>query len=131
METLKLDIVTPEGQIFNNSVKSVTLPGSEGEFGVLPHHASLVSLLKTGVIDIELTNGEHEIVAIDWGHAEIDEEKVTILADGAVAIVGDNDSEIAKSIESAKKLIESMSDSDIAIAMAEAKIDNILKKKKY
>ncbi len=131
METLRLEIVTPEGQIFANNVKSVTLPGSEGEFGVLPHHASLVSLLKTGVIDIELTNGEHEIVAVDWGHAEIDETKVTILADGAVAIVGENESEIAKSIESAKKLIDSMSDSDVAIAMAEAKIDNILKSKKY
>ena len=131
MDTLKLEIVTPKGPIFNGEVKSITLPGSEGEFGVLPHHASLVSLLKAGVIDIELTNGEHELVAIDWGHAEIDEEKVTILADGAVAIVGENDSEVAKSIEKAKKLIESMSDSDIAIAMAESKIDSILKHKKY
>ncbi len=131
METLRLEIVTPDGQIFANDVKSVTLPGSEGEFGVLPHHASLVSLLKTGVIDIELTDGEHEIVAIDWGHAEVDEEKVTILADGAVAIVGKDDSEIAKSIDKAKKLIESMSDSDVAIAMAESKIDAILKHKKY
>ncbi len=131
METLRLEIVTPDGEIFSNSVKSVTLPGSEGEFGVLPHHASLVSLLKTGVIDIELTSGEHEVVAIDWGHAEIDEEKVTILADGAVAIVGVDDSEIAKSIQKAKQLIESMSDSDIAIAMAESKIDAILKHKKY
>jgi F-type H+-transporting ATPase subunit epsilon len=131
METLRLEIVTPDGQIFANDVKSVTLPGSEGEFGVLPHHASLVSLLKTGVIDIELENGEHEVVAIDWGHAEVDEEKVTILVDGAVAIVGSNDSEIAKSIDKAKKLIESMSDSDVAIAMAESKIDAILKQKKY
>lgn len=131
METLRLEIVTPDGQIFANSVKSVTLPGSEGEFGVLPHHASLVSLLKTGVIDIELADGGHEVVAIDWGHAEIDEEKVTILADGAVAIVGENDSEVANSIDKAKKLIESMSDSPVAIAMAEAKIDSILKHKTY
>ena len=54
MNTLKLEIVTPEGQIFSNDVKSVTLPGSEGEFGVLPHHASLVTLLNAGIIDIEL-----------------------------------------------------------------------------
>ena len=131
METLKLEIVTPDGQIFSNDVKSVTLPGSEGEFGVLPHHASLVSLLKAGVIDIELPDSKHEIVAIDWGHAEVDEEKVTVLADGAVAIVGNSDSEIAKAIEGAKKLIESMSDSDIAIATAVAKIDSILKEKSY
>jgi len=131
METLKLEIVTPDGQIFADDIKTVTLPGSEGEFGVLPHHASLVSLLKAGIIDIELTNTEHELVAIDWGHAEIDEAKVTVLADGAVAIVGENESAIADAIGRAKKLIESISDSDIAIAMAEAKIDSIIKQRKY
>ena len=54
MDTLKLEIVTPEGQIFSDDIKDVTLPGSEGEFGVYPGHASLVSLLQAGVIDIEL-----------------------------------------------------------------------------
>ncbi len=131
METLRLEIVTPEGQIFADNVKTVTLPGSEGEFGVLPHHASLVSLLKAGVIDIEHENGKHEIVAIDWGHAEIDESKVTVLADGAVAITGNNDNAIADAISEGKKLIESMGDSDIAIASALGKIDAILKNNKY
>ncbi len=129
METLKLEIVTPDGQIFADDVKTVTLPGSEGEFGVLPHHASLVSLLSAGIIDIELVNGNHELVAVDWGHAEIDEAKVTVLADGAVAIVGNNESAIADAIGKAKKLIESIGDSDIAIAMAEAKIDSIMKQR--
>ena len=125
MDMLKLEIVTPEGQIFSDSVKDVTLPGSEGEFGVYPGHASLVSLLQAGVIDIELSDGKHEIVAINWGHAKVDENSVTVLADGAVAIGGSSESAIASSLESAKKLIESMSDSDIAIATATAKIDSI------
>lgn len=125
METIKLEVVTPEGQIFSRDVKTVTLPGSEGEFGVLPGHASLVSLLKAGVIDIELVDGRHEVVAINWGHAKVDEEKVTVLADGAVSVQGESESEIAASLESAKKLIESMSDSDIAIASATAKIESI------
>jgi len=127
METLKLEIVTPEGQIFANNVKDVTLPGSEGEFGVYPGHASLVSLLQAGVIDVELENGNHEVVAINWGHAKVDESSVTVLADGAVSIAGDNESEIAHSLEEAKKLIESMSDSGIAIAAATAKIDSAAK----
>ncbi|PID48053.1 MAG: F0F1 ATP synthase subunit epsilon [Proteobacteria bacterium] len=125
MDLLKLEIVTPEGLIFSQNIKSVTLPGSEGEFGVLPGHAALISLLKVGVIDIELENGEHEIVAINWGHATIDEEKVTVLAEGAVSVGGDNESDIAKALDSAKRLIESMSDSDVAIAAATAKIDTI------
>ena len=125
METLKLEIVTPEGQIFSKNVKDVTLPGSEGEFGVYPGHASLVSLLQAGVIDIELENGNHEVVAINWGHAKVDESSVTVLADGAVSISGDSESEIATSLENARKLIESMSDSDIAIATATARIEAI------
>lgn len=125
MDLLKLEIVTPEGQIFSNDIKDVTLPGSEGEFGVYPGHASLVSLLQAGVIDIELSDGKHEVVAINWGHAKIDENSVTVLADGAVSIGGNSEGEIAKSLDSAKKLIESMSDSDIAIATATAKIESI------
>lgn len=125
MDLLKLEIVTPEGLIFSKNVKSVTLPGSEGEFGVLPGHAALVSLLKVGVIDVELESGKHEIVAINWGHVTIDEEKATVLADGAVSVNGDNESEIAKALEGAKKLIESMSDSDVAIAAATAKIESV------
>lgn len=131
MNTLKLEIVTPAGQIFAKSVKSVTLPGSEGEFGVLPNHASLVTLLQAGVIDIELQDGNHDVVAINWGHVKVDENSVTVLADGAVSIGGGTESEIAKSLEAAKQLIESMGDSDIAIAMATAKIESITKTRKY
>ena len=64
MDKLHLEIVTPQGQIFNDDVSSVVLPGSEGEFGVLPNHASLISLLKAGIIDIEHKNKKHDVVAI-------------------------------------------------------------------
>ncbi|NCC88412.1 MAG: F0F1 ATP synthase subunit epsilon [Clostridia bacterium] len=131
MNTLKLEIVTPEGQIFANDVKSVTLPGKEGEFGVLPSHASVVALLQAGVIDIELTDGNHDIVAINWGHVKVDENSVTILADGAVSIGGTSESEVAKSLEAAKALLKSIGDSDVAIAMATAKIESIAKMKKF
>jgi hypothetical protein len=60
METLKLSIVTPNGMIFDGDVKSVTLPGKEGEFGVLPHHASLLSALTVGVIEIEKKDSTKE-----------------------------------------------------------------------
>ncbi len=125
MDMLKLEIVTPEGLIFSNDIKDVTLPGSEGEFGVYPGHASLVSLLQAGVIDIELSDSKHEVVAINWGHAKVDESSVTVLADGAVAIGGSSEGEIATSLDKAKTLIESMSDSAVAIATATAKIESI------
>ncbi|MBN2963691.1 F0F1 ATP synthase subunit epsilon [Sulfurospirillum sp. T05] len=125
MSTLKLEVVTPLGLIFSHDVKAVTLPGVEGEFGILPGHASFVSMLKAGVMDIELESGKHDVVAVNWGYVKVDEEKVIVLADGAVSVRGSNESEIAASIENANKLIESMGDSETSIALAKARIESI------
>jgi F-type H+-transporting ATPase subunit epsilon len=130
MNTLKLEIVTPEGQIFSNNVKSVTLPGNEGEFGVLPNHASLVTLLNAGIIDIELGDGNHDVVAINWGHVKVDENSVTVLADGAISVGGSSESEIAKSLDAAKELLKSIGDSDMAIAIATSRMESITKLRK-
>ncbi|MDR0467657.1 MAG: F0F1 ATP synthase subunit epsilon [Campylobacteraceae bacterium] len=125
MELLKLEIVTPEGLIFSGDVKSATFPGTEGEFGVLPRHVSLLTGLNPGVIEIDLSSNKKEMVAIDWGFVKVEEEKTTVLANGAVAICGESESEIATSLESAKKLIESMS-GDVNIAIA--KVDSMFRK---
>lgn len=127
METLKLDIVTPEGRIFSNSVKSVTLPGSEGEFGVLPGHVGIVTTLRTGVIEIERIDGKKEIVAINWGHAKVNEMSVDVLAEGAVDINGDSESEIAQAIAEARQLLEESTDNGIAVSMVVSRIENIAK----
>ncbi|RUM66385.1 MAG: F0F1 ATP synthase subunit epsilon [Sulfurospirillum sp.] len=126
MATMKMEIVTPHGVIFDGDVKSVTLPGTEGEFGVLPHHASLMTTLSGGVIEIVKADDSKELVAIDWGHVKVDGGKISVLADGAVALGGTSD-EIAKHIEEAKKLIQGMSDSDVAIAAAMAKVETAAK----
>ena len=121
---MKLELITPNGVIFEGDIKSATLPGAEGEFGVLDEHAGTVTLLNAGVIEIEKEDGCKEAVAINWGTAKIQEHKVTILADGAVSISG---SDIAASLEAAKELVKSMSDSDAAIASATAKLESAAK----
>ncbi len=73
METLKLEVITPSGAIYDGSAVSVTLPGDEGEFGVLPHHATLTTLLKAGVIDIEKEDKTVESVVVNWGVVQVDE----------------------------------------------------------
>lgn len=125
MQEFKLEIVTPMGVIFEGAVNSVVLPGSEGEFGVLKGHASLVSSLKAGVIDIEKMDNKHELVAIDSGYAEVNEFKITVLAKGAVAI-NEEGSEVAKNLEKAKDLIKSMSADSTALAVTFANIDSKL-----
>ena len=123
MDTIRLSIVTPNGEIFNDDVKTVTLPGKEGEFGVLPGHSSLISSLTVGVIVIETKNST-EAVAINWGHVKVDEKSVDVLADGAIALTAGKDSEIAKNIEAAKELVKSVKDSNISVASVEAKINS-------
>ncbi|ANE36416.1 ATP synthase, F1 complex, epsilon subunit [Campylobacter iguaniorum] len=129
MNTIHLEIITPEGLIFSNDTKMVVLPGSEGEFGVLPGHASLVSLLRVGVVDIENVDGTHDAVAIDWGYAKIDENKIVVLADGAVYVSGNTESELAQSIVKAKELVSSMSDRNGIFATALSRIENAARAK--
>ena len=124
MDKLKLEILTPNGEIFNDAVVSVTLPGEEGEFGVLPHHASLSTLLEAGVIDIEKEDKSVESILINWGVVQVDEAKVIVLVEGAVAIRGDNESDIAAALEDAKQLISDIADSGSAIASVSAKIES-------
>jgi F-type H+-transporting ATPase subunit epsilon len=126
MDTLNLSIVTPNGSIFSGNVKSVTLPGKEGEFGVLPGHASLVSALSVGVIVIEKKEAV-EAVAINWGYVKVNEESVSVLVDGAVALAPGDDSQTAQNIENAKKLVNSVKDSNVALAAVEARIDAFAK----
>ena len=123
MDTIKLSIVTPTGSIFNGDVKTVTLPGKEGEFGVLPGHSSLVSTLSVGVIVIEKIDST-EAVAINWGHVKVDEKSVDVLVDGAIALTGGKDSEISKNIEAAKELVNSVKDSKVSMAAVEVKINS-------
>jgi len=124
MELMKLEIVTPNGVIFDAEVKQVTLPGSEGEFGVLAHHATLVSLLDTGVIVIDKADGSEVAVCINSGYVKVDEEKTTCIVDGAVALSGD-DSDLAQAIEAAKELLKSAESSSTAIAAAVSKVEQI------
>ena len=125
MNTLNLEIVTPSGVIFSGPVTEVTLPGEEGEFGVLPQHASLTTLLEAGVVDFVKEDKNKESVVINWGHVQVDESKVIVLADGAVALRGDNESDIATALADAKSLIEAASDNSVAIAAVSAKLETV------
>jgi F-type H+-transporting ATPase subunit epsilon len=127
MELMKLEIVTPEGVIFDDEVKQVTIPGSEGEFGVLAGHAAVVSLLDTGVMVIERKDGKEVSVAINGGYVKVDEEKTLCMVDGAVALSGE-DSNLAKALADAKTLLEKAQTSSTTIAAAISKVERIKKR---
>jgi len=78
---MKVQIVTPEKTLFDGAAKYVQVCGSQGEFGVLPNHAPLVSSLKAGKVSVELAGGERQEFEVTGGTAEVQAEKVTILVD--------------------------------------------------
>jgi F-type H+-transporting ATPase subunit epsilon len=129
MKTMKLEIVTPNGLIYEGDVKMVILAGKEGEFGVLPEHASLVSLLDTGVITIETADGKEIMVAINQGYVKVDENKVSCIVDGAV-LISDEEGKLSERLSEAKELLQKAQTSDVAIAAAVSKVESI-KKKSY
>jgi F-type H+-transporting ATPase subunit epsilon len=79
---IKLEIVTPERLVFDETVDGVTLPGSDGELGVLPHHAPLVSTLGVGELRIR-SGGTEDWFAIVGGFVQVLPDKVVVMAETA------------------------------------------------
>jgi F-type H+-transporting ATPase subunit epsilon len=80
--SIVLEIVTPERLAYSDTVDSVVLPGSEGEIGVLPHHAPLVSMLGVGELRIR-KDGQEETFAIAGGFLQVRPDKVVVMAETA------------------------------------------------
>jgi F-type H+-transporting ATPase subunit epsilon len=79
---LHLEIVTPEKRVFLGDVDEVIVPGSEGELGILPHHAPLISTLGQGVLRLKSGGTEQEF-AIFGGFLQVRPDRVVVLAETA------------------------------------------------
>jgi len=80
---LRLEIVTPEAKTYSDDVDSVAIPGIDGELGVLPLHAPLMTQLEPGELRV-LKGGQELRLAVGEGFVEITPEKVAVLTDMAV-----------------------------------------------
>ncbi|MEO8614815.1 MAG: ATP synthase F1 subunit epsilon [Luteolibacter sp.] len=105
---LQLDIVTPEKSIFSDLVDNVYLPGADGEMGILPMHAGLVTALQAGVLRY-LHNGQEVSLAIGSGFAEITQTKVVVLTDMAL---GEAEIDISRAEAGIKRAQEKLSSVD-------------------
>src|ERR1051325_8500570 len=79
-KTFKLQVVTPERQVFSDEVTEVVLPGGAGEFGALAAHMPLLSSLRPGRMII-LKGQERELYFVSGGYAEVNPQSVTVLAE--------------------------------------------------
>jgi F-type H+-transporting ATPase subunit epsilon len=81
--TIHVDIVSAEGEIFSGPAKMVFLPAAEGEIGVAPRHAPLLALLKAGEVRVQPPEGDEQSFYVGGGALEVQPTKVTVLADTA------------------------------------------------
>ena|SRR3990172_8949892 len=79
---IRCEIVSQDRMVFEGDVDIVVLPGTDGEMGILPHHAPLLTTLKIGIIKVR-SGGKEEIFTVAGGVAEVQPDIVTVLADAA------------------------------------------------
>jgi F-type H+-transporting ATPase subunit epsilon len=82
MASLKIDVVTAERVVYSEEVDAVIAPGMEGQLGILPHHAPLMTTLQSGELVIR-KGGQEESLAISGGFLEVRPDHVIVLADQA------------------------------------------------
>jgi F-type H+-transporting ATPase subunit epsilon len=82
MASLHFEFVSPEAVLFSGEVDQVDLPGTEGDLGVLPGHAPMVTLLRPGIVTI-MREGQREPIVVVGGFAEMGPGGLTVLADRA------------------------------------------------
>jgi F-type H+-transporting ATPase subunit epsilon len=81
-DELMLEIVTPEKMIFSDKIEEVTIPGAEGEFGVLRGHEAFLSAVDIGELNY-IKDGKKTYYSVNTGYAEVTSSKVTILIETA------------------------------------------------
>ncbi len=127
MATIKVDIVSAEGEIHSGEAKMVYAPAAMGDVGIAPRHAPLLTKLNPGEVRVENTEGEMEHYYITGGMLEVQPHMVTVLAD--TALRGDQLDEAAalEAREAAERALEGISDetdlkqAQLELAEAEAR----------
>jgi F-type H+-transporting ATPase subunit epsilon len=83
-QTIHVDIVSAEGEIFSGAASMVFAPGTDGELGIAPRHAPLLTLLKAGEVRVQTPDGQEQHFFVGGGALEIQPSRVTVLADTAL-----------------------------------------------
>ena len=100
---IRCEIVSQDRIVFQGDADMVLLPGTDGEMGILPHHAPLLTTLKYGIIKVR-TKGQEAFFTVAGGIAEVQPDIITVLADAAENV---ENIDIARA-ESARKRVEEM-----------------------
>ncbi len=120
------ELVSPERLLLSVEADMVVVPGGEGDFGVLPKHAPLVSSVKTGVITVHDAGQVTERIFVAGGFAEVTPDRCTVLAERAIAVDDIDRAQIEAELKAAREeLVDAANDEERSaaerqIAVAEA-----------
>lgn len=121
-ERIQLDVITPERRLLSETVDAVTVPGMNGEIGILPGHTPLISQLQTGVLTYTQGTTTHRMV-VSGGFVEVNDERVSVLADLAERPDEIDANQARQEREQAEKALGSFSGSEEDMVQMRSRLD--------
>ncbi|WP_088347844.1 MULTISPECIES: F0F1 ATP synthase subunit epsilon [Rhodomicrobium] len=112
-ETFKFELVSPERLLVSADVGEVLVPGSEGDFTVLPRHAPVIAMLRPGVLRIPEMSGELAEIYVRGGLADVGPDKLVVLAEQAVPLGKLQREFLAREIKEVEDLLAETQDEDV------------------
>jgi F-type H+-transporting ATPase subunit epsilon len=118
--SIHVDIVSAEGEIFSGDATAVFIPAKEGDLGIYPRHAPLLSLLRAGEVRVQTPGGEQHLFFVGGGALEVQPHKVTVLADTALRA---KDIDEAAAVAARQRAEAALKDKSDRITLAEAQAE--------
>jgi F-type H+-transporting ATPase subunit epsilon len=118
--TIRCEIVSAEAEIFHGQATLVVATGDEGELGIAPRHAPLITRLKPGQVRVIAENGEEQFFYVSGGIIEVQPQVVTVLADTAIRAKDLDETAANRAKEQAERLLANRTD---ALEVAQAQIE--------
>lgn len=119
-DTFNFELVSPERLLMSEQVEQVDVPGSEGEFGVLAHHAPFISTLRPGLMRIRV-EGRISQIFVRGGLAEVRANSLTVLAEQAIPVEEIDEGALAEEIRNAEEDVADARD-PVALHKAETQL---------
>lgn len=120
MNTMQVEVVSAENEIFSGAATMVIATAAAGELGIYPQHTPLLTNLKAGDVRIQTEDGEEQVIYVSGGILEVTPKKITVLSDSAIRA---DDLDEAAALESQRKAEQALKDSKADIDYARARIE--------
>ncbi|MDG1906764.1 MAG: F0F1 ATP synthase subunit epsilon [Arenicella sp.] len=120
MNTMQVEVVSAENEIFSGAATMVIATAAAGELGIYPQHTPLLTNLKAGDVRIQTEDGEEQVIYVSGGILEVTPKKITVLSDSAIRADALDE---AAALEAQRKAEQALKDSKADIDYARARIE--------